>query len=102
MSAGLVDLSTKQRDLVLAILRAHLPNGARVWVFGSRANGCAKPFSDLDLAIDAGRELTLDEMGVLSEAFSECDLPWKVDLLDWQAIDKGFARQIESGRVALI
>jgi hypothetical protein len=34
-------------------------------------------FSDLDLAIDAGRRLTLDEVASLAEAFSESDLPYK-------------------------
>ena len=29
------------------------------WVFGSRAAGRARPYSDLDLTVDAGRELTL-------------------------------------------
>src|SRR5205085_11964920 len=47
---------------VLTILAADLPPDAVVWVFGSRATGRARRYSDLDLAIDAGRPLTLDEL----------------------------------------
>lgn len=93
-----IDLSVQQRTLVQAILRAHLPAGAKVWVFGSRASGHAKPYSDLDLAIDAGHRLSLDETAALAEAFGESDLPWKVDVLDWQAADPGFRRRIAASR----
>jgi predicted nucleotidyltransferase len=90
------------RRLVLEILRANLPEPSRVWVFGSRATGCARRYSDLDLAIDAGRELSLDEMAGLSEAFSDSDLPYRVDVVDWRAIDNRFRGLIDSGRVPLL
>ena len=87
--------------LVLDILRAHLPPSTKAWVFGSRTTGRARRYSDLDLAIDAGRRLTLDEIARLSEAFSESDLPYKVDLVDWQDIDDRWRQTIEAERVAL-
>ena len=86
---------------MLGILAAHLPPGSAAWVFGSRATGRARPFSDLDLAIDAGRRLTLDELATLSEAFSESDLPYKVDVVDWQGIDERFRQMIMAERVEL-
>jgi len=86
---------------VLGILAAHLPPGSAAWVFGSRATGRARPFSDLDLAIDAGRRLTLDELATLSEAFSESDLPYKVDVVDWQGIDERFRQMIMAERAEL-
>jgi predicted nucleotidyltransferase len=53
-------LPANHRQQVLTILAANLPRDATVWVFGSRATGRARRYSDLDLAIDAGRPLTLD------------------------------------------
>ena len=50
-----LDLSDNHSRIVLAILREYLPADAAVWVFGSRATGRARLYSDLDLAIDAGR-----------------------------------------------
>jgi type I restriction enzyme S subunit len=88
-----IDLPAEQRGLVWQILRSNLPATAKVWVFGSRATGRARRYSDLDLAIDAGRPLTLDETGKLAETFDESDLPYRVDVVDWRAIDDRF-RQI--------
>jgi len=96
-----LDLSDDHRRIVLAILGEHLPGGAAVWMFGSRADGRARPFSDLDLAIDAGRPLTLDETARLREAFSDSDLPYRVDLVDRQAIGDDFRKLIDAGRVPL-
>jgi predicted nucleotidyltransferase len=81
------DLLADHRRLVLNIHRANLPGSAKAWVFGSRATGRARRYSDLDLAIDAGRRLTLDETARLGEAFSESDLPYRVDLVDWHDIN---------------
>lgn len=96
-----IDVSPEHRRIVLDLLTEHLPQGHEVWVFGSRATGRARRYSDLDLAIDAGRPLSLDERANLTEAFEECDLPYRVDLVDWHAIDDRFRRLIEAERVAL-
>ena len=100
MSATLA-LGAAEAAIVRDILRAHLPPGARVWAFGSRATGRAKPYSDLDLAIDAGRALTLDELAALGEAFSDSDLAWKVDLVDWRAAEAGFRDRVTGELVAV-
>ncbi len=96
-----LDLPPDHRRLVLEILRAHLPRNTKAWVFGSRASGRARRYSDLDLAIDAGRRLTLDEVARLAEAFSDSDLPYKVDLVDWHDIDDRWRRIIMAERAAL-
>jgi uncharacterized protein len=70
-------------------------------MFGSRATGRAKRYSDLDLAIDAGRLLTLDKIAELTEAFSDSDLPYKVDLVDWHNIDDRWRQTIMAERVTL-
>jgi uncharacterized protein len=95
------DLPVDQRRLVLTILAANLPAGTRAWVFGSRATGRARHYSDLDLAVDAGRPLTLDEMARLAEAFSESDLPYRVDLVDWRGIGDRFRQTIAADRLRL-
>lgn len=96
-----IDLAPDHRRLVLGILAAHLPRDTAAWVFGSRATGRARRFSDLDLAIDAGRRLTLDEFAALAEAFSDSDLPYKVDIVDWCCIGERFRRVIAAERAPL-
>ena len=96
-----IDLPANHRRLVLDILHAHLPRSVKVWVFGSRATGRARRYSDLDLAIDANRRLTLDEIAGLNEAFSDSDLPYRVDLIDWHDIDDRWRQIIVVERAVL-
>lgn len=97
MTASL-DLTSEHRRLVLGVLHTHLPRDVRAWVFGSRATGRARRYSDLDLAIDAGRRLTIDETAMLREAFDESDLPYRVDIVDWHTIGEDFRRLIAAER----
>ncbi len=98
---GTLALSAEEQRILRAILRTHLPHAATVWVFGSRATGRAGRFSDLDLAIDAGRPLSVDETASLREAFTESDLPFRVDLLDWRSVEAGFRQAIAPDRITL-
>jgi type I restriction enzyme S subunit len=95
-----VDIRPADLEIVRAILREGLPPGAKVWVFGSRATWATKDSSDLDLAIDAGRKLSLAELSGLNSAFEESDLPYRVDLVDWATTSETFRKIIEQDRVA--
>lgn len=94
-------LTLQEQATVRAVLAAHLPAGAQVQVFGSRAGGSAKPWSDLDLALDADTALPLAVMAALAEAFDESALPFKVDLVDRNAISPAFARIVAATGVTL-
>jgi len=101
MTASL-DLASEHRRIVLGIIAEHLLPTTQIWVFGSRATGRARRYSDLDLALDTGRRLTIDETAILREAFDECDLPYRVDIVDWHAIDERFRRAIADQRIPLL
>lgn len=75
-------LSPSEEAEVKVILAAHLPPEVRVGVFGSRATGHAKQWSDLDLALSGPGPISLVVMAALAEAFEGSHLPWKVDLVD--------------------
>lgn len=94
-------LSEAQRRIVLDILGAHLPPGVSVRAFGSRAKNSHRPGSDLDLAVQAARRLTLAELADLAEAFSESDLPFKVDIVDITSSDPAFQKIVERDGVEL-
>jgi type I restriction enzyme S subunit len=97
----LADIRPRDLDIVRSILKAALPPDAKVWIFGSRAAWKARRSSDLDLAIDAGRKLTLDELGALSDGFEDSDLPYTVDVIDWATTGEAFQKIIEKNRVRL-
>ena len=93
-------MSTAELAIVQEILFRHVPN-ARVYLFGSRATGRAKKFSDLDLCIKADKPLGLNVMSALAEDFSESDLPWKVDVVDWSTIEPEFRKIIDQDKMVL-
>ncbi|MCL6591561.1 MAG: nucleotidyltransferase domain-containing protein [Firmicutes bacterium] len=75
-------------------LRQYLP-GYEVWAFGSRVTGKAKRYSDLDLAVISNHPLDFGLLGEIRDAFSESDLPFKVDLVDWAATSPEFREIIK-------
>lgn len=90
----MIDITEKERSIIRDILQRLVPNYP-VWVFGSRIKGTAKPFSDLDLAIITPKPLSLSLHAELVEAFSESDLSWKVDIVDWAATTDAFRTIIQ-------
>jgi len=93
-------LPDEQSRMVDAILTRTLPKAATTWIFGSRATGKVRRASDLDLAIDAGRPLTRQELLTLGEAFESSDLPFKVDLVDYSSVGTEFRAIIDRTKIA--
>jgi type I restriction enzyme S subunit len=82
------------------ILRRRVP-GYEVWAFGSRARGAAKRYSDLDLAIISDTALPLGIGADLADDFSESDLPWRVDVVDWATTSPAFRAIIAHDKVVV-
>ena len=96
-----VDIRPDHLAIVQDILRAHLPAGFKVWVFGSRANWTTKDSSDLDLAVEGAAKLDHKSMSRLEVAFEESDLPYTVDVVDLKAVSSDFRQIVEDQRVLL-
>ncbi|MDQ6960455.1 MAG: nucleotidyltransferase domain-containing protein [Mariprofundaceae bacterium] len=76
--------------IVRRILGALMPEH-EVRAFGSRVHGrCLKKFSDIDLAIIADTPIDSGRLSELKEAFSESDLPYRVDVVDYASASPAF------------
>jgi type I restriction enzyme, S subunit len=95
-----IDIRRDQWQIVRDILQKNVPQHD-VWAFGSRAKWTAKPYSDLDLAIISDKPLSLAVGAALAEDFSESDLPWKVDVVDWATTSESFRQIIERDKVVV-
>jgi len=91
----MIALEPTQLSIVKDILKKNLPT-RRVVVFGSRAKHNSKQYSDLDLCVMGDTALTLKEMADLREDFSESDLPFRVDIVDWATTSPEFKAIIEA------
>ena len=90
----MLDLAPEHLAEVRRILQLHVP-GCRVRAFGSRVQGNAKPFSDLDLAVMGETPLGFRQLAALKDAFADSNLPFRVDVLDWAATSEAFRGIIE-------
>jgi predicted nucleotidyltransferase len=92
----MIYLTQSQLKIVIDILQNHVAD-CEVRVFGSRYKGTAKDYSDLDLAVIGDGKLERKLIYELKEAFEESDLPFRVDVLDFNRISKEFRVVIERG-----
>ena len=96
----LLDVRPDHLQIVQAILQKHVPD-REVWAFGSRAKWVAKEYSDLDLCIVSEKPISFTTLGLLTEAFEESDLPYKVDVVDWAITSESFRKIIEKDKVVV-
>jgi uncharacterized protein len=94
-------LTDSQIQAVKGILQRRLGDRKelRIWVFGSRARGTQRPYSDLDLLVEATPHLSKSERDSLMEAFEESELPFKVDLVLAEELLAAYHSQVMAERV---
>jgi uncharacterized protein len=90
-----VALTPAQTRTVCRIL-GHVIPGAEVQVFGSRATGRARPFSDLDLLVVNPSRLSWAQRADLHDLFEASDLPFLVDIVEVSALAHGMADRVRS------
>ena len=96
----LIDICPDHLRMVNGILQKHVPR-YEVWAFGSRARRTSKPHSDLDLCVVSDKPLAYSILGALADDFSDSDLPWKVDVVDWATTSESFRKIIERDKVVV-
>ena len=64
--------------------------------FGSRVNGKTKKYSDLDLVVVGKTKLPKKIIYALRDEFEESDLPFRVEIMDWQAVSDDFREIIKA------
>ncbi len=94
---GLKDANWKIVDeLLLTPLKRQ---GCKVYVFGSRANGKHRPFSDLDVLIEG--KIPKGLLAKIREELEESLLPITVDLVPFDELAENYKEQVLRERVAL-
>ena len=68
------------------------PGDYSVFVFGSRAEGKAKKFSDFDIGVQGGKPLPALTKALIEEELEESDIPLTVDLVDFSLTTEDFRK----------
>lgn len=93
-------LTEAQRILLRRVAQATVP-GARVAVFGSRATGRARPFSDVDLFVLHPSPMTWQQRTALVDALETSELPFRVDVVEAAAVPANILARIQREAVPL-
>jgi predicted nucleotidyltransferase len=96
----MIDLKESDLAEVKRILAEHVPE-CEVRAFGSRVDGEAREYSDLDLALVGAGQLDWQRIETLKDAFAASDLPIAIDVVDWHAISPEFRAVVEQSFVVV-
>lgn len=88
-------IDSKRQALIIRVLVALLPN-VKIYLFGSRARGTNRETSDIDLALDLGREMTLRELSLARNVLGELYIPQKIDVVDLNSVSQDLKNTILS------
>jgi predicted nucleotidyltransferase len=79
----MISLSISERKTVEDILKTYATDQPyRVIIFGSRATGKARKYSDVDVALMGTSTISPRVSAALAEAFEDSSLPYTVDIID--------------------
>ncbi|MCL2837933.1 MAG: restriction endonuclease subunit S [Oscillospiraceae bacterium] len=92
----MIAVSPFEMEIILNIIKKHTPN-YDVLAFGSRYKWTNTETSDLDLALIGEDKIGYSVISKIKEDFMESDLPFKVDVIDYNAISESFKKIIDAG-----
>lgn len=83
-------MDSKWQKLIKSVLQKHLSQNYQAFIFGSRAQGTNRPYSDIDLGILGNNQLSSSKIVSIKNDLEESRLPYRVDLVDFQAVSDKF------------
>ena len=87
-------------ELLFSPLRKH---HSKIWIFGSRARGDYKPFSDIDILyqIPKNYTITLSDISDIKERLEQSNLAYKVDIVNIEDLAESYVEEILKDRVQI-
>ena len=87
-------------DLVITPIKN---KSAKIYVFGSRANGKNHKFSDIDLLIEptASEVIKISELSKIKEQIEESRFPIKVDIVLMQDLAESYKSRVLMERIEI-
>lgn len=95
----MIDLDIKYINFIKKDISKYLSN-FEIYLFGSRAKGTARKYSDIDIAI-LSDELTPDIKLKLEANFENSTLPYKIDIIDLKTISHEFKDLIKDSLIKI-
>ena len=94
-------LEERHLNFIKETLKKYIPSpDAKFYIFGSRAKGKYREYSDVDIAIDSPN-LTSAIKSKLELEFENSTFPYEVDIVDLNNIKESFKKLIQDDLVLL-
>ncbi|HEV2917243.1 MAG TPA: nucleotidyltransferase domain-containing protein [Candidatus Babeliales bacterium] len=94
-------ISQEQKTKIIRLIHAIIPD-CRIILFGSFARNTQGNGSDIDLALDAKRKLTISELGEVKGVLENSYLPYSFDIVDIHTISASMQESIKQEGVIWI
>ncbi len=95
MNTG-IDEQTQKK--IVAIINAIVPE-ASIYLFGSRARGSYRKYSDIDIALEEKNSIDFVTVGELNSLFEASNIIYKIQVLDINAVSAQMRENILRDRV---
>jgi predicted nucleotidyltransferase len=89
----MVMIALEHKSSIIKIISAFYPN-VKIYLFGSYAYGKPRQGSDIDIAIDVGKQLNLHEWQFLWNLLDALPTVQKIDLVDMHRIPDAMRESI--------
>jgi type I restriction enzyme S subunit len=83
------------------LIRPLKDHQCHVWVFGSRATGNHRPFSDIDILYQPSSTLPEHLIGAIEENMELSALPIKVDLVSNEDLAESYRDTVEKQKIEI-
>ena len=94
-------LEERHLDFIKKTLKRYVAHpDAEFYIFGSRARGKYREYSDVDIAINSP-DLTSEIKSKLELEFEDSTFPYEVDIVDLNTINESFKKLIQDDLVLL-
>ncbi|MBV8660552.1 MAG: nucleotidyltransferase domain-containing protein [Candidatus Dependentiae bacterium] len=91
-----VDEKTKNK--IVGIISVLIPE-AKIYLFGSRARGNYKKHSDIDIALDAGKRLPIQDVDEVKSMLNESNIRQLIDVLDFHSVNSSMQESIMKEKI---
>ena len=91
----MLQLSKQEREIIQNVFRQFPGHSAEVFLFGSRANGTAKKYSDVDLLIKAKTEFSSFEKSQIRSLFEESNSALFYDIVFDEDLFEPYRKEVE-------
>lgn len=90
----MLDLDPKYIDFIKETILVEIPN-VEIYIFGSRMQGNALEYSDVDIALKDKEKISIESILKLRIKFENSTFPYKVDIVDLKNLKDEFRGIIE-------